>query len=110
MVLKTDVAALRVIPVRDIELVRAAVRALVRLRELAQVGGCDRLAVEHDLNTAPVHRDLDMIPFANGSDGVLLWLHEIVNGARVVVARARRVIDRNLDAVEANVLARTRRE
>src|SRR2546422_2654695 len=40
VILQTDVAALRVIFVGDVELVRAAVRALVRFCELAEVCGC----------------------------------------------------------------------
>ena len=94
VVLQTDVAAMRVILVGDVELVRAAVRTFVRLSELAEVRNCHALAVEHDFNAAPVHCDLDAIPRADRFQGVLRRLDQIVNCARVVVARARRVVDR----------------
>src|SRR5262245_50169147 len=101
---------MRVIFVRDVELVRAAVRPLVRLCELAEV--CDRytLAMESDLNAAPVHRDLDVVPVAHRFHRVLRRFHQIVNGACVVVTGARRVIDRYFDAVETHVLSSERRE
>ena len=89
---------------------RAAVRTPVRFCEPAEVCDCNALAIEHDVNVAPVHRDLDVIPFADRFHGVFCRLHQVVNCARVVVARAHRIIDRDLDAIETHVLAGTRRE
>lgn len=65
MVLQADVAASRMILVRDVELVRRAVGPNIRLRELVEVHVRHVLAIEHDVDQVLVARDLDVIPLAD---------------------------------------------
>jgi hypothetical protein len=110
VVLQPDVAFLRVIPIRDVKLVSCAVGAEEGLAELTQIDAVEVMTVQIHGKDATVTADFDMVPFADWLHGVCGWFGKVVNGARIVVAGSRGVVDGDLDSVVAYVAAAARRQ
>src|SRR5262245_5320105 len=110
VILQTNVAFARMAFVSHVEFVRAPIRTLVGFRELIEVGTRDRLTIEDDFNPVANARNLDVVPFAGGLHGVPCRLDQIIDGARIVITCARRIVDGDFNAVEADILPWARSE
>lgn len=110
MILQADVTLHRMIFVGDVELVHGSVRTEIWLRPFGRVHPGYLFAIQFDLDDVLVARDDDVVPFAGRFRYLLRGLHEIVQRAGIVVARSLRVIDRDLDAIEAHILALSRHQ
>ena len=110
MVLQADIPESGMILVGDVELMFGTVGSVVGNRPLVQVHPRDNLPVKLDRKLWPVARDLHMVPLANGLHDVFRRFDQVVDRAGIVVAGRLGVVDRDLDAVEADILARPRRE
>ena len=105
VVLQTDIPSKRMISIGNIEFMLAAVRAFVGFCKLAQIRPGHLFAVERHVDQVAAACDLDVIPFADGLHGVLGRFDQIVDGARIVVARPRRIVDRDFQSIEADIFS-----
>src|SRR5262249_12566974 len=83
-------------------------RTAVGRGPLVEVHPVDQFAVELDGELRPIAGDDNLVPLAGRLHGVPGRFDQIVEGPGVVIAGRGCVVDGDLDAVIANVLARAR--
>ena len=110
MVLQADVAVAGMVFVGDIKFVGASVGTLVGLDKFIEVTGCYLFAIQDHFNSTFVAGDFEVIPLADLLHGVSRRLDKVVKSTGIVIGGARRVIDRDFDAVPADVFSRRRCE
>jgi hypothetical protein len=108
MILEPDISLTRVVLVGDVELVARAIRALVHVIPFVNVNAIRSLAIYIHFDQISVASDLDVVPLTDGFHRIVVGGDEVVNRARVVKAGRLRVVDGNLDPVEAHVLIGSR--
>ena len=95
-----------VLPGRASELVRGAIRTLVGFDPLIKIHPRHQFAVEFDADPRAVARDDGMVPLAGRLHGIAAGRHEVIEGAGVVQAGARRIVNRHFDTVEPDIVPR----
>src|SRR5262249_53517249 len=79
VVLESDIALARMIPIGDIKLMGRTVRAFVRFGEQVQIGARNRFAIEHDVDAVADASDLDVIPCSGRFHRALARLYQIID-------------------------------
>ena len=86
VVLESDVAGARQVLEGGLEFILGAVGILLGCGPLIEIGAYDALAVEGDLNHGTLAAYLNMVPFANGFDGVRAGDDGIVERSTIMSA------------------------
>ena len=106
VILQTDVAGPGMVLVSDVKLVLRTVRTTVGGCPLVEVHLVDAFAVQLDGELRSIASDHHMVPLPDWLHGVFRWFDQVVKCAGVVKKSGLGVVDRDLDAVEADILTR----